>query len=100
MIHRLLLQEKILKMNILQAGLRIESNNSLLANLTFHESIVMSILNISVGDLNKSMKIKNFKNQLREPRKASKKHDSKKSNKPPSIEVNYRGIMDKNYKQK
>jgi hypothetical protein len=45
------------------------------------------------------MKVKNFQNNLKEPRKGSKKNDSKKNRKPPSIEVNYRGIMDKTYKK-
>jgi hypothetical protein len=38
------------------------------------------------------MKMKNFQNQLREPRKASKKSEHKKGKKPPSIEINYRGL--------
>ena len=38
------------------------------------------------------MKIKGFQNQLREPRKITKKTDMKKGKKPPSIKMNYRGI--------
>ena len=38
------------------------------------------------------MKIKGFQNQLREARKLSKKSDTKKGKKPPSIKMNYRGM--------
>jgi hypothetical protein len=38
------------------------------------------------------MKMRNFQNHLREPRKASKKNEFKKNKKPPSIEVKYRGL--------
>ena len=46
----------------------------------------------NIDDLNRSMKIKGFQNQLREPRKITKKTDMKKGKKPPSIKMNYRGI--------
>jgi len=45
-----------------------------------------------LGELNRSMKIKGFQNQLREARKLSKKSDTKKGKKPPSIKMNYRGM--------
>lgn len=37
-----------------------------------------------------------FQNQLRGPRKWSKKSDNKKGKKPPSIEINYRGLANNN----
>jgi hypothetical protein len=42
------------------------------------------------------MKMGRFQNQLRETRKASKKSDNKKGKKPPSIEINYRGLGNNN----
>ena len=38
------------------------------------------------------MKIKSIQNQLREMRKSSKKTECKGKKKPPSIEINHRGI--------